>query len=164
MSSNPKDQTTDLQKQFTSLMRGLGTRMILHRQNVAASLGLHNSDHISVDILRETGPITAGELSKKTGLSTGSITALIDRLEKVGYVRRENDPTDRRKVLIVPIREHKEADNQIYLPLHAAMVELASSYTPAELELITQFLDKSDTVLKEQIQHLSSTRPDRSSS
>ena len=154
MSSHQKDQTTDLQENFTLRMRGLGTRMILHRQNVAAALGLHNSDHISVDILRETGPITAGELSKKTGLSTGSITALIDRLEKVGYVRRENDPNDRRKVLIVPIQKPKEADNQTYLPLHTAMVELAASYTPAELEFITQFLGKADEVLEEQIQHL----------
>lgn len=164
MSSHQTDQTTDSQERFTSLMRGLGTRMILHRQNVAAAIGLHNSDHISVDILRETGPITAGELSKKTGLSTGSITALIDRLEEVGYVRRENDPTDRRKVLIVPIQEHKEADIQIYLALHTAMIELASSYTPAELEFITQFLNKADTVFEEQIQHLNSAKHDKSPS
>lgn len=164
MSSHQKNQPTDLQEQFTILMRRLGTRMILHRQNVAAALGLHNSDHISVDILRETGPITAGELSKRTGLSTGSITALIDRLEKVGYIRRENDPADRRKVLIVPIREPKEADNQTYLPLYTAMIELASSYTPKELELITQFLDKADTVLEEQIQYLSANRQNKSSS
>ena len=89
---------------------------------------------------------------------------MIDRLEKVGYVRRENDPTDRRKVLIVPIQEHKEADIQIYLPLHTAMVELASSYTPAELEFITQFLGKADIVLEEQIQYLHSTKHDKSSS
>lgn len=154
MSTHQNEQTTDLQENFTRRMRGLGTRMILHRQNVAAALGLHNSDYISVDILRETGPITAGELSKKTGLSTGSVTALIDRLEKVGYVRRENDPNDRRKVLIVPIEKPKESDEQTYLPLHRAMIELAASYTPAELEFITQFLGKADEVLEEQIQHL----------
>lgn len=164
MSSHQQDPTTDPKEHFISLMRGLGTRTILHQQNVAASLGLYNNDLISVDILRETGPITAGELSKKTGLATGSVTALIDRLEKVGYVRRQNDPSDRRRVIIVPEYEYKEEVSNTYLPLHSAMVELASSYTAEELELITQFLGKASTVLEEQIHHLSSTSRSNSSS
>lgn len=49
---------------------------------VATSLGLYNNDFLSIDILHEKGPITAGELSKLTGLTTGSITTLVDRLEK----------------------------------------------------------------------------------
>ncbi|WP_209860541.1 MarR family winged helix-turn-helix transcriptional regulator [Paenibacillus shirakamiensis] len=138
-------------------MRGLGSRTILYQQNVAASLGLYNNDFISVDILRETGPITAGELSKKTGLATGTITALVDRLEKIGYVRREHDPSDRRRVIIVPQYEHKEEISNTYSPLHQAMLSLASSYTEDELELITQFLGKASGILEEQIQQLSST-------
>lgn len=157
MSSNEKNHTTDQQEQFVSLMRGLGTRIILHQQNVAASLGLYNNDLISVDILRETGPITAGELSKHTGLATGSVTALVDRLEKSGYVRRENDPSDRRRVIIVPQYEDKEEIMNTYVPLHNAMVNMISSYSPEELELITQFLGKASLLLEDQIQHLSST-------
>lgn len=84
MSSHEQDQPTELQEQLTLLMRGLGTRTVIYQQNVAASLGLYNNDFLSVDILREKGPITAGELSKLTGLTTGSVTALIDRLEKAG--------------------------------------------------------------------------------
>ncbi|WP_211749007.1 MarR family transcriptional regulator [Paenibacillus sp. Marseille-Q4541] len=143
-------------------MRGLGTRTILYQQNVASSLGLYNNDFISVDILREKGPTTAGELSKITGLATGSITALIDRLEKVGYVRRENDPNDRRRVIIVPQYEEKEEVINTYIPLHNAMVKLASSYTEEELALITQFLGKASTVLEDQIEHLSSTKRNKS--
>ncbi|MCR8631555.1 MarR family winged helix-turn-helix transcriptional regulator [Paenibacillus radicis (ex Xue et al. 2023)] len=145
-------------------MRGLGTRTVLYQQNVATSLGLYNHDFISVDILREKGPITAGELSKLTGLSTGSVTALIDRLEKIGYVRRQNDPSDRRKVIIVPQYENKEEVSNTYLPLHTAMIKLASTYTPEELDLITQFLGKASTVLEEQIHHLSSIARSKSSS
>ncbi|WP_200930740.1 MarR family winged helix-turn-helix transcriptional regulator [Bacillus sp. FJAT-28004] len=138
-------------------MRGLGTRTVVYQQNVAASLGLYNNDFISVDILREKGPITAGELSKLTGLATGSVTALIDRLEKSGYVRRQNDPNDRRKVIIVPLYEQKEDVSNTYIPLHNEMVKLASTYTEEELELITQFLNKASTVLDDQIDRLSST-------
>ncbi|WP_167388024.1 MarR family winged helix-turn-helix transcriptional regulator [Paenibacillus ferrarius] len=139
-------------------MRGLGTRTVLYQESVAASLGLYNHDFISVDILHEKGPITAGELSKLTGLATGSVTALIDRLEKIGYVRRQNDPKDRRKVIIVPVYEQKEEVSNTYLPLHTAMMKLASTYSAEELELITQFLGKASTVLEEQIEHLNTSR------
>jgi DNA-binding MarR family transcriptional regulator len=164
LSSHQKDQTTDLQENFTLHLRGLGNRTVLYQQNVAASLGLYNNDFISVDILREKGPITAGELSKLTGLATGSVTALIDRLEKMGYVSRQNDPSDRRKVIIVPQYENKEEVSNTYIPLHNAMVKLASSYTAEELALITQFLGKASAVLEEQIHLLSSNTRNKSSS
>nr|WP_229521155.1 MULTISPECIES: MarR family transcriptional regulator [Paenibacillus] len=135
-------------------MRGLGNRTILYQQSVAAVLGLYNNDFLSVDILHEKGPITAGELSRLTGLTTGSVTSLIDRLEKNGFVQRQPDPHDRRKVIIVPLYEDKEEVRKTYLLLHAAMVKLASSYSDEELELITQFLNKASAVLEEQIHQL----------
>ena len=53
----------------------------------------------------QTGPITAGELAERTGLTTGAITGVIDRLEKAGFVRRVKDPDDRRRVIIEPLAE-----------------------------------------------------------
>ncbi|MCJ8014851.1 MarR family transcriptional regulator [Paenibacillus sp. KQZ6P-2] len=144
-------------------MRGLGTRTVLYQQNVAASLGLYNNDLKSVDILRETGPITAGELSKLTGLATGSVTALIDRLEKVGYVRRQSDPNDRRRVILVPEYEYKEEVGNTYRPLHQSMIELASSYSEDELELINHFIGKASGILEEQIRQLNASRSKSSS-
>jgi DNA-binding MarR family transcriptional regulator len=164
LSSHQDVQPTELQEQFTLRMRSLGTRTVLYQQNVATSLGLYNNDFISIDILRDRGPITAGELSKLTGLATGSVTALIDRLEKNGYVRRQNDPNDRRKVIIVPLYENKEEVSQTYLPLHSAMVKLASSYTEEELAFITKFLDQASQVLDEQIDQLSAKISSKSSS
>jgi DNA-binding MarR family transcriptional regulator len=164
LSSHQDVQPTELQEQFTLRMRSLATRTVLYQQNVATSLGLYNNDFISIDILRDRGPITAGELSKLTGLATGSVTALIDRLEKNGYVRRQNDPNDRRKVIIVPLYENKEEVSQTYLPLHSAMVKLASSYTEEELAFITKFLDQASQVLDEQIDQLSAKISSKSSS
>ncbi|MFB9277094.1 MarR family winged helix-turn-helix transcriptional regulator [Cohnella cellulosilytica] len=146
------------QENFTLRMRGLGARTVIYQQNAAVRLGLNNNDFLAVDILHEKGPITAGELSRLTGLTTGSVTALIDRLEKSGYVRRQPDPGDRRKVIIVPLYENREEVGSIYLPLHAAMIKLASGYSDEELALITRFLDKACTVLEEQIQFLHSDR------
>lgn len=164
MASNIPEQATEQQEKLTRGMRGLGSRTVLYQQSVAASLGLHNNDFLSIDILHEKGPVTAGELSRLTGLTTGSVTSLIDRLEKSGFVRREHDPNDRRKVIIVPLYEDKEEVSNTYLQLHAAMVELASSYSDEQLELITQFLNKAGTVLEEQIQQLHAKARNRSSS
>ncbi|MCR8656440.1 MarR family winged helix-turn-helix transcriptional regulator [Paenibacillus endoradicis] len=135
-------------------MRGLGNRTVLYQQVVSTNLELYNNDYISIDILREKGPITAGELSKLTGLTTGSVTALIDRLEKHDYVRRENDPNDRRKVIIVPQYEEKEEVSNAYYPLHEAMIALGSKYTAGELELISKFLEEAGNVIEEQTGHL----------
>ncbi|MFC5702654.1 MarR family winged helix-turn-helix transcriptional regulator [Cohnella faecalis] len=156
MPSNRPEQPTEQQEKLTMSMRGLGTRTVLYQQSVAASLGLHNNDFLSIDILHEKGPVTAGELSRLTGLTTGSVTSLIDRLEKNGFVRRQQDPHDRRKVIIVPLYEDKEDVSATYLQLHSEMVKLASSYSDEELELITQFLNKAGSVLEEQIHHLNS--------
>lgn len=156
MPNNRLEQPTEQQEKLTMGMRGLGTRTVLYQQSVAASLGLYNNDFLSIDILHEKGPVTAGELSRLTGLTTGSVTSLIDRLEKNGFVRRQPDPHDRRKVIIVPLYENKEDVSATYLQLHAAMVKLASSYSDEELELITQFLNKASSVLEEQIHHLNS--------
>lgn len=164
MSSNRPDQITEHQEQLTMSMRGLGTRTVLYQQCVASSLGLYNNDFLSIDILHEKGPVTAGELARLTGLTTGSVTSLIDRLEKSGFVRRQPDPHDRRKVIIVPLYENKEEVSKTYLMLHAAMVKLASSYSDEELELITQFLSKASIVLEDQIHHLHSTARNGSSS
>jgi len=150
------EQPTEQQEKLTMSMRGLGTRTVLYQQNVAAYLGLYNNDFLSIDILHEKGPVTAGELSRLTGLTTGSVTSLIDRLERSGFVRRQQDPHDRRKVIIVPLYEDKEDVSAAYLQLHEEMVKLASNYSDEELELITQFLNKAGSVLEEQIHRLHS--------
>src|SRR5258708_16548377 len=69
---------------------------------VAACLGVNRTDLRCLDILDLAGRKTAGELATEMGMSTGAVTALIDRLEKAGYVNRVRDPGDRRRVLVEP--------------------------------------------------------------
>lgn len=154
LSTNKDNKVTDYHRNLVQLIRGQGTRSVLYQQKVATSLGLYNHDFIAVDILRESGAITAGELSRLTGLTTGSITSLVDRLEKAGYVKRENDPNDRRRVIIVPQFEHKEEVKEKYYALHKSMIELASTYTESELKLVTSFLENVNHVLDNQIDNM----------
>ena len=64
------------------------------------ALGVNRTDGRCLDVIQQTGRISAGELAERAGLTSGSVTAVIDRLEAKGYVRRVADPEDRRKVLL----------------------------------------------------------------
>ncbi|TFJ71035.1 MarR family transcriptional regulator [Carnobacterium maltaromaticum] len=133
-------------------MRALGSRSILYQQSVIKRLNISGNDFISIDLLNELGPMTAGELSKKTGLSTGTITALIDRLEKIGYARREKDPKDRRRVIIVPTYEEKYEIKTSYESLNERMLQLAANYSDDECQLINDFLGQAIDVLDHELQ------------
>ncbi|MDP1421614.1 MarR family transcriptional regulator [Peribacillus simplex] len=130
-----------LLESLTQRLQRYGMRSVLFQQNMAQKIGVSHTDLKSAEILNETGPITAGELSKITGLSTGSVTALINRLEKSGYVKRERDQLDGRRVMIVPIPERQEQIKLHYQSLSVATKDLCSAYNEQELILINQFVE-----------------------
>src|SRR6516164_2366733 len=80
--------------------RQLSTATIMFHQAIADRIGLHPTDLKCADILFVKGPLTAGELAELTGLTTGAITGVIDRLEGAGFARREEDRYDRRRVIV----------------------------------------------------------------
>lgn len=130
-----------LLESLTHRLQRYGMRSVLFQQNMAQKIGVSHTDLKSAEILNETGPITAGELSKITGLSTGSVTALINRLEKSGYVKRERDQLDGRRVMIAPIPERQEQIKSHYQSLSMATKELCSAYNEQELMLIDKFIE-----------------------
>ena len=127
---------------------------ILNQQQIASALHISNYDFITIQILEETGAITAGELAKRTGLSTGSVTALIDRLEKANFVKRELDTKDRRKVNIVPIYGERKDVQTLYEPLNESMLALIQSYDETARAQIVDFLSKASDVLEESKQQV----------
>src|SRR5579863_9203972 len=98
--SRDSKQRSELIAALNDEFRQLTTVTILFHQAVADHLGMLVTDHKCADILLRAGPITAGELAERTGLTTGAITGVIDRLEKAGFARRAKDPNDRRRVII----------------------------------------------------------------
>jgi DNA-binding MarR family transcriptional regulator len=134
--------------------------MVLFQQKAAHIIGVVHTDFKTADILNETGPITAGELAKITGLSTGSVTALIDRLEHAGYVKRARDPDDRRRVIIVPVKSKQNFIKEHYSPLNKAMIEHCSRYNEDELMLITDFINKTIQIHEQEIQRSDQTSPE----
>ncbi|MBE0466472.1 MAG: MarR family transcriptional regulator, partial [Candidatus Desulforudis sp.] len=87
---------------FGQAFRELSTVTVFFHSVIAERLGLSLTDHKAFEIIARKGAVSAGELSELTGLTTGAVTGVIDRLERTGFVRREPDPGDRRRVIIRP--------------------------------------------------------------
>jgi DNA-binding MarR family transcriptional regulator len=118
--------------------REMSTETILFHQVVADILGLHITDHKCLDFIYRFGAMPAGRLAELTGLTTGAITGIIDRLEEAGYVRRTNDPKDRRRTIVEPTRNKKleKKIEVLFIPLRDRMHKLLSSYSDSELAFL----------------------------
>jgi DNA-binding MarR family transcriptional regulator len=120
-------------------MRRSSAQGVLYGQTVANVAGISGSDLDCMDFLNLEGRVTAGRLAEVTGLTTGAITGVVDRLEKAGLVRRERDANDRRKVYIVTVPENTARIARLYVPMQEQMLKLWSTYSEAELQLLLRF-------------------------
>src|SRR3970040_2178274 len=89
---------SDLLKQLDETLRKVGVQSVLLSDTVRGLVGLNSTDLECLDLLDMAGATTAGRLAQHAGLTTGAMTAVIDRLERAGVVRRLRDPEDRRWV------------------------------------------------------------------
>jgi len=128
-----------LMQELEEAMRRSSAQGVMYGQAVAEIAGISNSDMECMDILLLEGRVTAGRLAEVTGLTTGAITGVVDRMEKAGYVRRERDESDRRKVFISVVEEKAAEIGKFYVPMQEAMLKLWSSYSDDELLLLLRF-------------------------
>jgi DNA-binding MarR family transcriptional regulator len=108
---------------------------------IADKVGISPSDLESLGFLEDGGPMTAGRLGELTGLTSGAVTRMIDRLERARYVRRRSDPDDRRKVLVELVPGRVKEFEPFYGPLARAATQHLSRYTDVELALIADLLE-----------------------
>ena len=106
---------------------------------VADRAGISSADMDCIDFVNVEGRMTAGRLAELTGLTTGAITGVVDRLEKAGFVRRERDESDRRKVFIVPMPEKMMQMGRPYELVKRAMAKQCEAYTDAELKFLIRY-------------------------
>lgn len=132
-------------------MRKMSAYSVLFSHLIAEQVGIHSTDLEATDMLSWTGPITAGRLADLTGLTTGAVTALIDRLEAAGFVQRERDPNDKRRVIIQPIAERADDVAPLYEPIVREMIDLCAQYNERDLALILDFATRAATVSIEMI-------------
>ena len=131
---------------------------VLHGQTVARRVGVNSTDLECLDLILMSGPSTAGEIARHTGLTSGAVTGLIDRLERLGLVERTADAADRRKVL-VRVREDKIGPiAQLYAPLEKAMQSLLAGYSREELKVLIDFAERSSDLLQARVSELNDSK------
>jgi len=147
-SSTSRKKLIDLLNQQS---RELSNRTVLFHHWISELLGLNTIDHKCLDlIVRADSSITGAQLANITGLSSGAITGVIDRLEKAGYVVRERDKKDRRLVYIKPVMQKIEKDiGPIFESLQEIMTKIYSRYSDKELASILDSTTKINQIMNE---------------
>jgi len=144
-----------LEAEFLLAVRRNGSIMQLLGQVSAERIGINATDLNCLNIVALTGPMTAGELARQTGLTTASITGVLDRLEEGGFVRRERDPKDRRRVIVNlnPGPGLREI-GPTFGPLIKAWRAAAASYSDEELRLLLGFQRRFEEIVRGQLARL----------
>jgi DNA-binding MarR family transcriptional regulator len=148
-------ERADLEVAFAAGLRRTGALMQLMGTAAADKIGINATDLNCLNILSFSGHMTAGELARATGLTTASITGVVDRLEEAGFVTRERDPHDRRRV-VVQINLDRAMNDvaQVFVPMLRAWREMASRYSDDELRLIVDFYGRMEQVLRDHLLRL----------
>jgi DNA-binding MarR family transcriptional regulator len=164
MSSNSEKQTaTAMSKAELAEAIGNEFRINQNRSDVfdeiaGEILGLNQTDQRCLDIISRLGQTTAGELARESGLTTGGVTAVVDRLERDGYVRRVRDERDRRKVLLEATPESFEKVWAIWGPLKDAWDAQARSFTREQLEFLLRFMREGNEIAAKHIERIQALR------
>jgi MarR family transcriptional regulator, organic hydroperoxide resistance regulator len=115
---------------------------ILYNQQVADRMGLRLTDMQCINVLDLMGPSTPGELARSTGLTTGGVTVMLDRLEKGGYVKREPNPRDRRSVLVHLNPAKLKKVHAFYGEINQRIAALLDETPEAELRSVVNLFSK----------------------
>ncbi len=141
-SPGPWEPSGDVTDRIAAAMRFVIADAVLTNERIARGVGLNVVDLQTFGIiLSASRPMTAGEISVRTELPTSTTTRVIDRLEKVGFVRRTSDPGDRRKVVVHAIPERLADFQDAYAPIVEGMRNLHEGFDPAELEVVARYLE-----------------------
>lgn len=123
-------------------------------ETVAQYLGVNRTDLRCIEVLLLDQEMTPSQLGVALGLTTGSVTAMLDRLEKLGYLTRSPDPGDRRKVIVRPTEEAAAKSWELYGPIVEDGSSIPASYTDEQVELLLDFTRRSRELYERQIARL----------
>ncbi len=147
-----RDQRKEAMSRLVEALRGLQLASDLMDQAFADFVGLNRNDLRCIDIIDQRGRTTAGELAREAGLTTGAVTALVDRMEAAGLLRRSLDPKDRRKVWVELTTEAQKLGDEVYGPLNQTGQAHLDSLSDEQLFTIIGFLDLSRRITMESVE------------
>ncbi len=155
----------ELLNKLWELGRKMSTQTVFLHQAIAQSVGLNATDTKCIDLILRGpgGSVTAGWLSDMTGLTTGAITHILDRLEKRQFIERVRDTRDRRKVFIRVLPESLEPLIPKYEAMGKAYMSLVEQYGDEELQLICDYLEKTSEVSERELANMIAANRSQSS-
>jgi DNA-binding MarR family transcriptional regulator len=149
------------QQLLLAVMRSLGRTSAQHAafsQALAAQLGIAPTDLECLALLQDLGATSAGQLAESLSLTTGAITGVVDRLESNGFVVREADPSDRRRVIVRPVAERMSELDRAHEPLVRASAYSLSGYAESDLRLLLDFQRRASQLLQRETARLKAER------
>ena len=152
--SRAAERTDVLERLSHQLGRELSARIVMFHSAIAEQLGLSITEHKALDLLSRSGPMPAGRLAEVTGLTSGAVTGMVDRLERAGFVKRSADPSDRRKVIIEAVEDRYADVAWIFASLAQAMGALLERYDDEELAVIADFCARLPELMRDETRKL----------
>ncbi|MDR6486215.1 DNA-binding MarR family transcriptional regulator [Chryseobacterium vietnamense] len=147
--------TKDNIQNFRETSRAYSDASIFMHEAIARKAGLSSTDHKYLGLILKYESITAGEISKLTGLTTGAVTGLIDRLEKKELIKRQFIKEDRRKVIIIPnVENSMKLLGPVFEELQQKNLALISGFSKKEIETIERYFREATVLMKETADHL----------
>jgi DNA-binding MarR family transcriptional regulator len=138
-------------------LRDMSVQLWLLNQQVSGRLELKGSDLECCELINSYGPLSPSELARRAGLHPATMTGVLDRLERGGWIARERDPADRRAVTIRLRRDRNGEVFKLYAGMNAAMDEVCADYSDGDLELLAGFLRRTAEAGRAAAQQLSQT-------
>lgn len=121
-------------------LRELSIQLSLLNHQVSAHLDLKDADISCLDLIARHGPLSPTALARQAGLHPATLTGILDRLERTGWVSRDRDPADRRAVLVRALRDRNAELLALYSTMNTSLEQICASYGEAELQLLADFL------------------------
>jgi DNA-binding MarR family transcriptional regulator len=145
MSPDSRRRSRRLVTAVKDSLRELSIQLSRLNHQVGARLEMRDSDFDCLDVINRYGPLSPGALAKRAGLHPATMTGVLDRLERGGWVARERDPDDRRALTVRGLRERAGEVVRMYAGMNGAMDDVCAGYTDEQLELIADFLRRTTT-------------------
>ncbi|WP_068942832.1 MarR family winged helix-turn-helix transcriptional regulator [Chryseobacterium timonianum] len=140
----------DILHQFRVASRQYSDASLFMHEAIARKAGLSSADHKYLGLILQYDSITAGDISKLTGLTTGAVTGLIDRLEKKELLERQFTKEDRRKVLIIPnLKNSMKLLGSVFEELQQKTTQLISTFSEAEIKTIERYFKGATAIMQE---------------
>lgn len=154
--SSKKQTRAQLLARLYDLGRIMSTQTVFLHQAIAQGFGLNATDTKCLDLILRGEPntVTAGHLADSTGLTTGAVTHILDRLEKRHFIERVRDTKDRRKVFIRALHKNLEPMHPRYEAVGKAYMALVEQYSDKDLQLICDYMEKTSEISAQELKRV----------